>query len=137
MNPYLKITGRTFTIWLLACLINGLLCGVYFSVCQDIYFGAAESILLAFILSLFFSTPGFFVFWIVLLLKISTYTTQRALFRSALITGFILALTTAIFCVKLISSEFDNYLLIPASIVLSTLSSIMLHFRYFKKINRQ
>jgi hypothetical protein len=135
MNSYIKITGRTFTIWLMASLINGLICSISLSIFNNIYSEiVAEIIIIAFV-SLFFSAPGFFIFWLILLFKISTYTTERALFRSALITGFILASVTAFFGSKMVSSEFDNHSSIPATcIILSAMSSIMLHFKHFKKI---
>ncbi|HEY5408676.1 MAG TPA: hypothetical protein VIJ92_16390 [Ginsengibacter sp.] len=135
MSPYLKLTGRTFTIWLLASLINALLCGIFITLSNGMYFEFIGNILLVFICSLFFSAPGFFVFWVVLLFKISTYTTERALFRSALITGFILASITGLFGSKFFSSKFDNdSIIVAACVILSAMSSIMLHFKHFKKI---
>lgn len=135
MNSYIKITGRTFTIWVLASFINGLLCGISLLVINLNYTEIIGDTMFIFFISLFFSSPGFFVFWIILLFKISTYTTGRSLFRSALITGFILASVTAYFGSKMFSSEFDNYSSIPAAcIILSAMSSIMFHFTHFKKI---
>ena len=135
MSSYLKITGRAFTIWLKASLINGLLCGICFTIINLNYAEIISYIIMIFFLSLFFSVPGFFVFWIILLFKFSTSTTERALFRSALITGFILASVTAYLGSKMFSSEFDNHSFIPAAcIILSAMSSTMLHFKHFKKI---
>lgn len=135
MSPYLKLTGRTSTIWILASLINSLLLGSALSLGNNIYFEFAENVLPIFAFSLFFSAPEFFIFWIVLLTKISTCTNGRALFRSALITGFILASATAFFGSKMFSSQFGNHFYMPAAcIILSVMSSIMLHFKHFKKI---
>lgn len=135
MSPYIKITGRTFTMWLLASGINALLCGIGLSLIKPFYGEAAGDIILIFIVSLFFSAPGFFVFWIVLLFKIATHTTERALFRSALITAFILACATAYFGARIFSGEFYNHASIPATcVIISSLSSILLHFKHFKKI---
>jgi hypothetical protein len=135
MSSYLKIIGRTFTIWLMASLINGLLCGICFTIINLNYAEIISYIIMIFFLSLFFSAPVFFVFWIILLFKISTYTTERALFRSALITGFILASVTAYLGSKMFSSEFGHYSFVPAAcIILSAMSRIMLHFKPFKKI---
>jgi hypothetical protein len=135
MSSYIKITGRTFTIWVLASLINGLLCAISLSIIYNIYSELAGEIIGIAFISLFFSAPGFFIFWLILLFKISTYTTDRALFRSALTTGYILASVTAFFGSKMFSYEFDNHSLIPAAcIILSAMSSIMLHFKHFKKI---
>ncbi len=135
MSPYLKLTGRTFTIWILASFINGLFCGIFITLSNVVYFELFGNIILVFICSLFFSAPGFFVFWLILLFKISTYTTERALFRSALITGFILASITGLFCSNIYSSVFDYHsIVIVACVIFSAVSSIMLHFKHFKKI---
>src|SRR5664279_5519357 len=109
MSPYLKLTGRTFTIWILTSLINGLLCGIFITLSSVMYFELIGNVLLVSICSLFFSAPGFFVFWLVLLFKISTHTTERALFRSALITGFILASISGLFGSNIYSSVFDYH----------------------------
>lgn len=135
MSPYLKITGRTFTIWLLACFINGLLCGIALSIVNNSYTEMMAAIIGIAFISLFFAAPGFLIFWIILLLKILLGTKEAALFRSALIAGFIIASVTALLFPKMFSFEFDNYSSIPAaSIILSAISSIMLHFKQFKKI---
>jgi hypothetical protein len=135
MNSYLKRIGRTLTIWLLASLINGFLCGISLSIIYTIYSKLAAEIVGVTFISLFFSAPDFFIFWLILLFKISTYTTERALFRSALITGFILASVTAYFGSKIFSYEFDNHSSIPAAcIIISAMGSIMVHFKQFKKI---
>jgi hypothetical protein len=135
MNPYLIITARTITIWLCACLINAMLCGIALVFLNDMYLEVIGDIFLIFMLSLFFSAPGFFIFWVILLIKFCFYITGRTLFRSALITGFVLSSVTAYFGSKIFASEFMGYALIPAScIIFSAISSIMLHFKYFKKI---
>lgn len=135
MNPYLKITGRTATIWLLASFINAILCGAALFFVSNTYDQLPGYVFLIVILSLFFSAPGFFIFWIVLLIKFSFHTTERVLFRSALTTGLVLSIVTAYPGSKMVASEFMGYALIPAScIVLSAMISIMLHFKYFKKI---
>lgn len=135
MSPYLKITGRTFTMWLLACLINGLLCGITLSIINNSYTEIVTGIIGIAFISLFFSAPGFLIFWFILLLKIALNPKGAALFRSALIAGFILASVTAFLGAKMSLSEFFNYSSIPAvSILISAISSIMLHFKQFKKI---
>ena len=135
MNPYVKITGRTFTMWLLASSINGVLCGISLSIIHQTFLEIAWEIFGIFFISLFFAAPGFFAFWLVLILKFAGYTSERALFRSALIAGFIIASITALFGSKMVSSEFSGHSSIPAAcIILSGMSSIMLHFRHFKKL---
>ncbi len=135
MSPYLKLTGRTFTIWILASIINGVLCGIFLTISNTKYFELIGNILLVCACSLFFSAPGFFVFWLVLLFKISTHTAERALFRSALITGLTLASITGLFCSNMYSSLFDYHsIVIVTCVIFSAMSSIMLHFKHFKKI---
>lgn len=137
MNLYLKLTLRTFTIWILASFINGLLCGIYKASMNHISNGFPVGILVVFFISLFFSAPGFFVFWIILLGKLGKGIYERALFRAALSTGFLLAAATAIVCTELLKSEFstNKYVLILFAI-LSSMTSIMIHFNHFKKINK-
>ena len=135
MSPYLKITGRTATIWLLTSFINGLLCGPVLFFVNNTNDQLPGDVFLVFALSLIFSVPGFFIFWMILLIKFFFHTTERSLFRSALITGLILSSITAYPGSRMVASEFMGYAIIPAScIILSAITSIMLHFKYFKKI---
>jgi hypothetical protein len=134
MNPYVIITFRTFTIWIMAAAINGFFCGIYMS-----FFGReSETIPLIFFcgaLSLFFSVPGFFIFWIVMLISISKYIYERALFRAALSVGLILAASTAVISSGLYSSvSSTSWFVFPLFIIVSTIASIMMHFNLFKKI---
>ena len=138
MKPYLKITERTITIWFLTSVINGLLCGIILAVIKQNFAEIALDIILIFFLSLFFSMPGFFIFWLVLLNRIFFNTTGRALFRDALVAGFILAAATAFIGSGLFESEFSNHTSIPATcIIVSAITSIMLHFKHFKNIKHQ
>lgn len=135
MSPYIKITGRTFTMWLLASLINGLLCAIYLSMINHTYLQVASDIIFIFFVSLFFSVPGFFTLWIILLILISKYIVERALFRAALRAGMILSAATALCAFKMLSSEFYYYPVVPALCInMSAITSILLHFKHFKKI---
>lgn len=135
MNPYVNITARTFTVWLMASTINGLLCGLYFGI-----FGVENdpligSIFLMGIGSLFFSIPGSFIFWLTMLLLIRRKIYGRSLFRAALSTGLVLASATAVLYFSL-TGGYKN-LSISLFTILSALTSIMLHFNLFKKIAPQ
>jgi hypothetical protein len=137
MTLYLKITFRTFTIWILASLINGLLCATY----QSVLNGLPGQIILQAIVnsfvSLFFSAPAFFIFWIILLIKVEDKVYERHLFRVALSAGLILSAATALMVSNLVAvSPTDKYAIIPFAI-LSSIISIMMHFNYFKKLNKQ
>jgi hypothetical protein len=138
MNLYLKITIGTFTIWILASFINALFYATWLSVIINYQSGLVVHTLIAFFVSLLFSAPGFFVFWIILLVKLSRGIYERALFRAALSTGFILATATALTCLELPARAFatGKYLFILFAIISAT-SSIMIHFNHFKKINKQ
>lgn len=137
MNLYLKLTLGTFTIWVLTSFINGLLCTTYRASVSHISHEVPLDILFIFFLSLFFSAPGFFIFWIILLVKLGRGMYERALFRAALSTGFLLAAATAIVCLELLKSEFSTgkYVVVLFAILSST-TSIMIHFNHFKKINK-
>ncbi len=135
MSPYIKITITTFTTWMLCAMINGLLSGTYMFFANH-YFGEwPADILIIFFLSLFFSAPGFFIFWIVLLISFARWNEERALFRIALSAGFALALITGIAGSVIFKNEFPNgeYLVI-LFVILSAMTSIIMHFNHFKKI---
>lgn len=135
MSIYLKLTARTFTIWLLTALINGLLAGIAVAIINSEYGMMAEFCLIIGILSLIFSIPGFFIFWVVLLVKAAKQERERALFRAALGTGFILSAATAACSYGLLFSAVKSYsFVLILIIVVSFLSSIMFHFKNFKNL---
>ncbi|MEO8766163.1 MAG: hypothetical protein ABI416_17810 [Ginsengibacter sp.] len=113
MSPYLKPAFRTSTTWSLAAFINALLCGSYVSIREHYPKELVSNTLLSFFASLLFFAPGFFVFWIVLILKLSNGVFAKTLFRAALSTGFFLAAATAILFGGVFRGEFSaGYMLI-------------------------
>lgn len=135
MSIYLKLTGRTFTIWLLTAFVNGLLAGIAVAILNDEYSRMVEFCLLIGLLSGVFSVPGFLIFWLVLLTKAARKVTERALFRSALSTGFLLSAATAASAYALLSNLVKNYAwVLVLIIILSTVISIMMHFKKFKHL---
>jgi hypothetical protein len=135
VSIYLKLTGRTFTIWLLAAFLNGLLAGIAISIISNEYYHVAENCIAVGILSLVFSAPGFFIFWLVLLFRAARHDRERELFRVALSAGFILSALTAACAYGLLFwlAENDTCVLVLI-IILSTLLSIMIHFKIFKNL---
>ena len=135
MSIYLKLTGHTFTIWLLTAFLNGLLAGLAISIIGQEYNQVAENCILAGILSLVFSVPGFFIFWVVLLFRAARHDRERELFRAALSAGFILSAATAACTYDLLFGVVKNdaYVLM-LTIDLSSLISIMIHFKIFKNL---
>lgn len=135
MNPYLSITFRTFTIWVMASVINAFLSGIYLDICGNEHLPIPYLIFFCGIVSLFFSVPGFFVFWIIMLIAISRYIYGRALFRAALSAGLLLATVTAVISSGLFKSASSTAsFVLPLFIILSAITSIMMHFNLFKKI---
>lgn len=132
MRPYIRITFITFTVWLLAAFVNGLLCGVFLAISEHHPAEWAGYLIVIFFISLFFSAPGFFIFWITMMVTFAKWIRERALFRTALSAGFILALITGICCSEIF--RYEKYVLI-LFIIISAITSIMLHFKHFKKIN--
>ena len=136
MKISFKITCATFTIWILTSFINSLFFASYSFIIHPTLNGLALETILVFFITLFFSVPGFFIFWLILLTKSAYRIYERALFRVALSTVIILASITAIICSLVLRSAFpgDVYalMLIP---VVSSVVSVMMHFNYFKKIN--
>lgn len=135
MSIYLKIMFRTFTIWLLTSFINGVLMGIVISIFENEFDMGTWNCIIVGILSLVFSIPGFFIFWLVLLFSAARHKRDRALFRSALRGGFILSTATALCGYSLFLREANNYaFVLVLLIILSSLASIMLHFKYFKNL---
>lgn len=132
MNPYLNISFRTFTIWIMSALINGILCGIYFPLSHSESDPIVEMICISVFCSLVFAAPGFFLFWIAMLIMVSKQFYERRLFRAALSTGIILSLCIAFFTFKLFKRSEGPA--ISIFIILSAIMSIMLHFKAFKKI---
>lgn len=135
MKQYVRLSFITFTIWLLSAFINGLLCGIFLAVTGYQPGLRAGNLVVIFFISLFFSGPGFFIFWIIILASFTKWVRERALFRTALSTGFILALITGISSSEIFTHEFRNKYAFIFLITLSAITSIMLHFNHFKKIN--
>lgn len=136
MNPYISITLRTFTICIMSSVINGFLCGIYLGIYGNEPEPIPSLIFFCGVFSLFFSVPGFFFFWIAMLIAIRRYIYGRALFRVALSAGLILAAATGGICFRFFSYLSPNgQYVFPVFIILSAITSIMMHFRLFKKID--
>lgn len=134
MKQYIRLSFITFTIWLLSAFVNGLLCGIFLAVTRHEPAEWPGNLIVILLISLFFSAPGFFIFWITMLVSFAKWVRERALFRIALCTGFILSLITATGCAGIFTSEFHNKYVFILLINLSAITSIMLHFNHFKKI---
>jgi len=123
------------TIWLLASGINGVLRWLAAIFSAVIHYDLTENLIVAVSISLSSLAPGFFVFWFVLMVKTSSNTKERALFRCALRVGCILAIITALLARALLAGSFGKFSFeVASSIAIATITSIMLHYHCFKKI---
>ncbi len=135
MSNCLKITWRTFTMWLVAALANGFMSGIALTMVHKDYYDIIPNIVQVCFITLIFSIPSLFLFWISLLVFIANALRQRDLFRAALVSALLISLATAYIGRGIYSDEYKNYSSVPfLAIVLSAFISVILHFKYFKKI---
>lgn len=114
----------SFTIWLLAAMFNALLSGAWLNVFASYFNEGAGTFFLVFIFTLIFSIPGIFIFWIVLLANWD----EVFLFRLLLKAGLIISVLSSLLLYKLHLDEVaGQQLFLSFSIVVSTISSIMIH----------
>ncbi len=129
MNYYLKSTIHSFTIWVLAALINAILSAWCLSVAPNAFDNWGEAFMLAFFVTLIFSIPGVFIFWI-------TYMTNRmtdssSLFRVLLRTGFIIAVVSGLLFFISFNGMLKGFtFFLMLSIIVAAISSIMLHHNF-------
>jgi hypothetical protein len=128
MNKNLTITFRTFSIWVMTALFNGIFLGIYFAICEAGFIEMPIAIFIGVSISLFLSVPGFFIFWMVMLSTVAHEIYGRELFKRALSTGVLLATATSIAGFKIYHSMLYWYVF-PASIIISTIITIMIHSR--------
>jgi len=128
---FFKSIFSAFTIWVWAALLNALLSatwlGLFSTECS--YWPAGFGLTLVF--TLIFSIPGMFIFWLVLLINWE----KAMLFQSLLKAGFILSSLSSLILFLFDDTELERQqLFLSLSIVISSLTSIMVHFTIFKNI---
>lgn len=134
MNPFLAITLRTFTTWIMAAIINALSSGIYLAFVLGPGF-APERIFITGVGSLVFSVPGFFIFWVILLIRLTNVADSRALFRTMLAAGMIPAAGMIWIFSNILDLEPGYIIPLAAMVICSITASIMLHFKLILKIN--
>lgn len=128
---FIKSIFSTFTIWVLAALLNALLSATWLWLFSTEYNHWPVGFVLALVFTLFFSIPGMFVFWLVLLVNWG----KTSLFQLLLKAGFIISLLSSLFLFLLNDAELERQqLFLSLSIVTSSIASIMIHFPIFKTI---
>jgi drug/metabolite transporter (DMT)-like permease len=125
----MQIVIRTFTIWVLTALINAVMsaCCLAFS---DTEFNVW---ILAFLLTLFFtllfSVPAVFIFFI--FFAATSKSDTGHLFRVLLVAGFVTAVASAVAFYFAFYYQFKTFtIFLTLSIVISAISSIMLHHKF-------
>lgn len=128
---FFKSIFSTFTIWVLAALLNALLSATWLWLFSDEYNQWPVGFALTLVFTLFFSTPGIFVFWLVLLANWN----KDLLFQYLLKAGVIISSLSSLFLFFLNDDDLERQqLFLSLSIVISSIASIMMHFTIFKNI---
>lgn len=128
MNYYLKLSIHSFTIWVLAALINAILSTCCLSVAPNNFGNWIENFTLIFFLTLVFSIPAIFIFWIIYM---TTPMDGNALFPQLLRTGFIMAFISAVLFFIFFNSMFKSgAFFLALSIIVAAVTSIMLHHHF-------
>ena len=128
---FFKSVFLSFTIWIVATLVNALLGGTwltYFSEQPDYSPGAY---LLLFICTLVFSIPAMFIFWVVLLSNWDSDNLFKILLRTGIVVAALSTLVLFFFPAGVIHSDM---LFLAPCIVIATIFSIMVHHSIIKSI---
>ena len=128
---FFKSIFSTFTIWVLASLLNALLGATWLRLFLTEYNHWPVRFALTLLFTIFFSTPGMFVFWLMLLINWE----NTRLFRSLLKAVFIISILSALFLFLLNDHELERQqLFLSLFNVISPKASIMMHVPIFKTI---
>ncbi|MGG9971250.1 hypothetical protein ACQ33O_05580 [Ferruginibacter sp. SUN002] len=123
----------SFTIWVLAAMINALLSATLLIFSEAEYLDSWPGVfVLALVFSLLFSAPGIFIFWLVFI----SNTKDKNLFRLLLRTGIICSAASGLLFVVLLGHEFkgqENYLGFFG--VVAAITAIMIHHRPIVSLN--
>lgn len=131
MIIFIKLTIACFTIWVSTALLNALMGGTWLAVYSNEYNPWIQAFAIVFGCTLIFSVPAMFIFWIVLL----SARHNLLLFRLLLKTGFIVSSLSSLLLFKLHVNEIEGQqFFLTLFIVISSISSIMLHHQIIKSI---
>lgn len=129
MINFIKTSFFTFTIWIVAALVNSLLYAVIFSLGNIVNDNIFETAGTVFFFSLLFSAPAVFILWIVFLVSCQNEQLNKILLR----TVFILSLFTCVFIALVPNGVQKGHWLLQASIIIvSSVISVMLHHRFLR-----
>lgn len=129
MINFIKSSFFTFTIWLVAALVNGLLYAVIFSLGNMVNDNFIETAGMVFFFSLLISAPAVFVLWIVFLTNCQNEQLTRILFKTVFILSLFIVIVIALVPG---SGQKEHWLLQSSIIMVSAVISVMLHHRFLK-----
>jgi hypothetical protein len=128
---FFKSILSTFTIWVLAALLNASLSATWLWLFSNEYNHWPVVFALTLVFTLFFSIPGMFVFWLILLINWD----KVMLFQTLLKAGAIISLLSSLFLFVLNDQELERHqFFLSLSIVISSIASIMMHFSIFNNL---
>ncbi len=129
---FFKSIFSTFTIWVLAALLNALISATWMSLFATEFNRWPVWFFLSVVFTLFFSLPGVFIFWLVLLANWQ----KPLLFQTLLKVGFIISSLSSLFLFVLNDHEIEGQQFpLSLSIIISSIASIMIHFTILKNIS--
>lgn len=129
MINFLKTCFCTFTIWIVAALVNSILYAIIFNLGNIVRENFSESVGLAFFFSLLFSAPAVFFLWIVFLVNSENENLSKILLRAV----FILSLFSCVFIAFVPDEVYKgHWLLLGFIIIVSSVISVLLHHRFLK-----
>ena len=128
----IKSIFLSFTIWVLTALLNACLGGTWLSVFSNEFSAWQLIFLQVFVCTLFFSVPGMFIFWIVLLVNWE----QERLFRVLLKTAFVVSILSSVILYFLpVDVVDDQQFFLSLCVVIASIASIMIHHSTIKTIS--
>lgn len=132
MITFFKTCFLTFTIWVFAASVNGLLYAVVFTLGNIVRNDFIESFGLAFIFSAFFSAPAAFCLWIVFITNSEKENLSKILLQAV----FVLSLCSCVLIQFLPNDVYKgHWLLLSAIIVVSSVTSVLLHHRFLRSLH--
>ena len=131
---YISATVYSFTIWVVASIISGLMCGIYLIIIEHEM--SRESVIM---ISIFFSfavaLPGIALFWICFMICIANKNTGRKLFAQLLNAAFISGLLSALIFYLLFRNEFKSHAYLMAAFgIASAIAAVFVHRSTFLSV---
>ncbi len=117
------------TIWLVACLVNGIASGIYVMNFEN-DFKDASTIVLSVIFSMAFSMPGIILFWLVFFVGVMQERKGQSLFRYTLTTALGCSVLSGVIFCPIMYHAFKSHVFVLGGIaVLAALISLFIHRR--------